>query len=66
MIGDRCYTTRSGLRIGSAYSTPICRNPIAIQRCHSSAKRDLRDMAVVWACIVAACALAMILIAEAV
>lgn len=63
-IGDRCYTTRSGLRIGAGYQPPIRCNPEAIERCAKSSGAELRDMAVIWACIVALCALTMILLME--
>ena len=64
MIGDRCYTTRSGVRIGSAYTPP--------SRCDGHAVYvtqpipTIGDVAVVWACVVALCALIMILLLEAV
>lgn len=64
MIGDRCYTTKSGIRIGSAYTPP--------SRCDGRAVYAMQptptsgDMAVVWACVVALCALIVILLLEAV
>jgi hypothetical protein len=64
MTGDRCYTTRSGLRIGSAYTQP--------QRCDGHAvyatqtNPTMADIVVLWACVIAICALILILLAEAI
>lgn len=64
MTCDRCYTTRSGLRIGSAYTPP--------KRCDGHAvyatmqRQSMADIAVLWACVIATCALILILLAEAV
>lgn len=63
MIGDRCYTTRSGVRIGSAYTPPSSCDGHAVYAMQP--RPTIGDVAVLWACVVVLCALIMILLLEA-
>lgn len=60
MLGDRVYTTRSGVRIGSAYTPPNRTQPCAVERPLQNITRN-PDAIVTIACTIAALALAAIL-----
>ena len=56
-IGDRVYTTRTGVRIGSAYTKPNFTNPYSIY----TMRHTNPDNIVVIASVLAAIALAVIM-----
>ena len=56
-IGDRVYTTRTGVRIGSAYTKPNFTNPYSIY----TMRHTNPDTIVIVGCAVAALALAVIM-----